>query len=766
MLRLVSILRRRSRLIAPFACASLLAAVCRSQPSPALTSLSALHVLTNAGAARTLPATFEGTVTYYEKSNVDLFVQDGEVAIYVETQPGLDIVTGDRVLVQGTTRASFRPEIMAQRVTVLHHGVPPPAVRSQFGPLIRAELDCRRATVLAAVRAANILSDGTSSSAMLDLLMPGGSLQAQIANGATPGQLAALLDTTIEITGAVAGRFDNKNQMTGILLEVPSFSDLRVLTPARVAPHQLPLRRFDEILQATHVEDRTERVRVAGTITYYQPGFAMVLQDGDHALWVDTRTEELHNAGDHAIVSGFPDVRNGVVVLTGAEIVSTPSRLPPSVEQLDAARLASGTHGFELVSVEGQLLTRVRERAQDQYVIAAQGHVFSAIYRHPERGLNLPVSPMKDVRLGSRVRVTGICVLDRGDQFRGPVAFHLLLRSSSDVMVVAGPSLISVRNLGMMLGLLSIVVFIAIGRAWLLERKLHRRDVATLSSVERWRTRVIDGINRAVPLPETLLQITELIAFKLQVDYCWAEIDGAGTFGNRPAPGDPQLQIVDKVIAAHSGTPLGKICVAVHSPPHRRRIGPDALENAVRLAALAIETGEKYSDLVRRSELDPLTGAGNRFGFERALALAIKNAHSHAGRCGLIYIDLDAFKQVNDDFGHTIGDRYLQEVVSRLARQLRPSDTLARIGGDEFSVIIQSVSSREEVQEIALRLQSCFDAKFSLERCVIRGAASIGFAIYPDDAITAEGLLDWADIQMYTAKRQKLENAGCPTLTC
>jgi diguanylate cyclase (GGDEF)-like protein len=567
-----------------------------------------------------------------------------------------------------------------------------------------------------------------------------------------------MLDATIEITGAVAGKFDSKQQMTGILLEVPSFSDVHILQAARVPPHQLPTRPFDRILQATHRDDQTERVRVEGTITYSQAGSALVLQDGPHALWVDTGSEEPHKAGDHAIISGFPDVRNGSVVLTRAEIVSTSSRIPPHIEPVDAVQLASGTHAFELVSVEGQLVMRVREAAQDQYVIAAQGHVFSAIYRHPERGLNLPVSPVLDLRLGSRVRATGICVLDRGDQFRGPAAFHLLLRSSQDVALIARPPLISIRNLIIVLGILLILVFVATGRAWLLERKIHRRDIATLSSVERWRTRVIDGINNAVPLPETMLQITELLSFKLQVEHCWACIEGLGTFGNCAPPGDERFHIVEKEIPARSGNTLGKICIAFQTAAGRyRRITPEALDNAVRLAALAIETGEKYSDLLSRSELDPLTKARNRFGFDRAMTVAIENAQIRVGKCGLIYIDLDEFKQVNDDFGHTIGDRYLQEVVSRIVHQLRPNDTLARVGGDEFSVIIESVSATTEVEEIASRLQDCFNMAFCPGPFEIRGSASIGYAVYPDDATTPEALLNTADTRMYMAKRQKKE---------
>lgn len=734
-------------------CLLALAPLCAETP---LTSLSAIHAISNTTAARSIPVAFEGTVTYYEGGNIDLFVQDGDVAIYVETTPDLQLKAGDRVEVEGITRASFRPEILAHRVTFLRHGALPTPVAANFTQLIRAELDCRLAMVRAVVRAANVFTDGPRKSVLLDLLMPGGPIQAQIVSGGTNADLQHLLDSTVELTGAVAGKFDNKNQMTGVLLEVASMSDLRIVTPAPRSPHQPVPEKFDEILHHLQVDDRTERVRVEGTITYYQPGAAMVLQDGNQALWVDTLSEEPHPVGDHAVVSGFPDVRNGSVVLTRAEIESSKSSVSLSVADLDAARLVSGSHAFELVSVEGKLIMRVGEAAQDQYVIASGGHVFSAIYRHPERGLNLAASPMRDVRLGSRVRVTGICVPDRGDQFRGQVAFHLLLRSSEDIAVLAGPSFLSVRNLVILLGLLLILVFVVIVKAFLLERKLRRQDKTKAATLERWRTRVIDGINEAIPLRETMLKITELLSFKLQVEFCWAEIEFEGTFGNCPGNLERSgLEIIEQEIPSRTGAALGKICVGFRKDGAGRRMEPGAFENSIRLAALAIETGGKYSELVRRSELDPLTNAHNRFAFDRALDAAIEKEKSSGWKFGLIYLDLDHFKMVNDQFGHHIGDRFLEETVARLGHQLRSNDILARIGGDEFAVLVTDVKSREEVGEIALRLQSCFDKVFSFEYAEIEASASIGCAVYPEDAATRVALLESADASMYKAKRQR-----------
>ena len=721
-----------------------------------ISSVAGVRAISNPTAAQSIRVAVEGTVTYFEAGNVDLFLQDGNAAVYVEVPPNLSFETGDRVLVEGLTRASFRPEIQAQKVTLLRHGTPPPPVEANFAELIRADLDCRRVRVRAVVRAAELFTDGPNKSLLLDLQMPGGPIQAQIADRASTSERLNLLDSTIEITGAVAGEFDSKSHITGILLEVPSFADLRIVRTARHSPEGTEVRHFDEVIHSLRIDDSSERVRVNGKITYYQPGAAMVLQDGTNALWVDTLTEESYRVGEEATVSGFPSVRNGSVVLTQAAVERTRPGIPPDPAISHAAQLASGSHAFELVSVEGELIMRVREQAQDQYIIRSQQRLISAIYRHPERGLNLSPSPLLSIPLGSLVRVSGICVLDRGDQFRGSVAFHLLLRSSQDVSVLKGPSIISVRNLSIVLGFLLLSVFAAVTKAWLLERKLRRKDVATAQTIERWRTRVIEGINSSVPIQDTLLQITELLSFKLQVQYCWIELEEEGTFGRYPGALErASLKIIEREISAQSGT-LGKISIACEMGKQEIRIGADAFSNAIRLAALAIETNSKYSELVRRSEVDSLTNVKNRFAFDRALKLLDREP---SRRSGLIYIDLDDFKLINDEFGHSVGDLYLQNVALRLEHQLRAQDTLARVGGDEFAVVISSLNDRKELEEIAERLQSCFARPFHLGIAEISGSASIGCAMSPEEATTSMELLNCADAKMYREKNRKRRQA-------
>jgi len=178
---------------------------------------------------------------------------------------------------------------------------------------------------------------------------------------------------------------------------------------------------------------------------------------------------------------------------------------------------------------------------------------------------------------------------------------------------------------------------------------------------------------------------------------------------------------------------------------------------AVALTALAIETRRVYSDLLHRSEFDLLTDIHNRFSLDKYLDMQIAEARQKAGIFGLIYIDLDKFKQINDIYGHQIGDMYLQEVALRMKHQLRGVDMLARLGGDEFAVLLPQVRNRARVEEIAHRLEHCFDEPFVIEDHLLQGSASVGIAFYPKDGLTKDDLLSAADTAMYAVKNAKRE---------
>jgi diguanylate cyclase (GGDEF)-like protein len=355
-----------------------------------------------------------------------------------------------------------------------------------------------------------------------------------------------------------------------------------------------------------------------------------------------------------------------------------------------------------------------------------------------------------------------IRVIDSASPFANDVRFHILPCSPEDIAVLAATDWLNVRLVTTLAGLLFFLM-LALGiREWYLERR-NRRQIATLAYVEQRRSQILEDINHSKPLAGILERITELVSVRLNGAPCWCRIEDGATLGNRPAQFTSEsLRTVEYPIAARSGPPLGTIFAAFHTLAKSNPAEKEALAMAAGLATLAIETSRLYSDLVHRSEFDLLTDVPNRFAMKKALDALIQAARQSAGIFGVIYVDLNKFKQVNDEYGHQLGDMYLQEIARRMKRQLRPCDTLARLGGDEFAVLVAEVRNRAEVQVIAMRLECCFDEPFLGEGYAVHGSASVGIALYPEDADSADGMLRTADAAMYLAKYTRIGKNGAP----
>jgi diguanylate cyclase len=153
---------------------------------------------------------------------------------------------------------------------------------------------------------------------------------------------------------------------------------------------------------------------------------------------------------------------------------------------------------------------------------------------------------------------------------------------------------------------------------------------------------------------------------------------------------------------------------------------------------------------------DSLTGLANRDLLAERTGQAVLAAQRHGDQVGLLLIDLDRFKEVNDTLGHHYGDLLLQQIAARLHETVRDMDTVARLGGDEFAVLLPRVSSVYEVEQVGRRLVTALARPADLDGLVVDVSASLGVAIYPNDSIDADQLLQHADIAMYMAKRAHL----------
>jgi len=162
--------------------------------------------------------------------------------------------------------------------------------------------------------------------------------------------------------------------------------------------------------------------------------------------------------------------------------------------------------------------------------------------------------------------------------------------------------------------------------------------------------------------------------------------------------------------------------------------------------------GRQEAELARAARKDPLTGLANRYQAESRLEDALERSRVSGRAVGVVFCDLNDFKVVNDVYGHTVGDRLLSAIAARFADSVRPTDTVARYGGDEFVVVCPELRNGDDVQLVAERLDITMERPFVIGGHSLTARASIGFTVGYGTRNTAEELLSRADAEMYRVK--------------
>jgi len=214
---------------------------------------------------------------------------------------------------------------------------------------------------------------------------------------------------------------------------------------------------------------------------------------------------------------------------------------------------------------------------------------------------------------------------------------------------------------------------------------------------------------------------------------------------------------IDTVIVCGK-RPFGAL--AVYDAPERTFQEDEAgfLNSLANILATAVEREEARDRLTWLAQFDALTGLPNRHRLSTALAEAIDAAAAGGERAGVMFIDLDRFKSVNDMLGHSAGDELLAQAGQRLLECVRSADMVARLGGDEFAVVLPQLADTLEAQDIAQRIVTALARPFLLQNQQLFVSASVGIAAFPDDGGDAATLLKSADTAMYSAKHSGRNN--------
>jgi diguanylate cyclase (GGDEF)-like protein len=185
------------------------------------------------------------------------------------------------------------------------------------------------------------------------------------------------------------------------------------------------------------------------------------------------------------------------------------------------------------------------------------------------------------------------------------------------------------------------------------------------------------------------------------------------------------------------------------------------------LLRVALSHGRQFADRVvaqTRAEAaalhDPLTALPNRSAFETALRGAFGRLERYGERFSLFCLDLNGFKAINDRLGHQAGDQLLRQVAGRLAGAVRAGETIARVGGDEFVMIVRGGADANDAERRADEMARCFDAPFVLEPTTVLCRASIGIAQAPSDGADPVSLIGCADAALYKAKRESAQTSA------
>jgi len=734
--------------------------------SPPLSHVDQAALLTNAMAAKHMPVHVTATVAYLPSAQLGLFVLENDTGIYVMTHHPVELTPGDLVEITGVTRSSFRPIIDAASVRFLAHGSLPDPKPAGFADLIGFRWDCRYVQIDGRVLSASLDSSSPGHSMNLRIQMPLGTVDAIVAR---PGDLRpeTLLDSEIRIAGVAGGEFDGEMQPGGVLLEVNSWREVAVLKPAKADPWQLPATPMDSVISFWRYRNQSQRVRITGTLTYYEPGSLAVLEHQGRSMLLTTNSVLPLHTGQGVEATGYPARINESIGLEDVQL--RPSDQPPAApaKAIDWESASVSGHTYDLVAMEGEVVGVLHDSRVDLFLLLSEGHLFSATLRHNSADAATKAGASTTPSIGSRIRVTGVCFVDAGNPWHDRLWLDLRLRSLNDVVVLQAPSWWTVKRMAYIVSALSIAILIAVLWVALLERRLSRQNAIlarqnredairdrSLAHLEQQRSHILERVNSSAPLPDVLREVQTVVSSHLSGAACWFELHPEGPNGVqivRPArPG-----ITYRELFTPAGDSLGFLLVMPLLQCAGEADIASTMEIGARLAELAINTRRHYGDLRHRSEYDLLTDIPNRFSLEKKLDELMPSASRNGAVFGLIYVDLDRFKQVNDQYGHRFGDLYLQEATRRMKMQLRNGDTLARIGGDEFIALVPILRTRADAELIAVRLERCFDEPFKLEGYCLHGAASIGLAVYPEDGASKEELQRAADFAMYTHKQEK-----------
>lgn len=671
---------------------------------PTFTTVASIRTLPVSEAAQAYPVRVDGVITYNDNVWRQLYIEDKTGGIYIKYSGAHpELHAGLRVTAIGMTNpGNFAPVIVAPSFRVAGPAPLPTPTILTAEDATTGMFDSKFVEVEGVVHPLRFAEQPNHPILNFELYSTLGRISVFSAPGfPDPRQSRTLEDSKVRIRGVFGTLFNSRRQLVGYQLLVSYPSDIEVIEPAVQHPFEMETTPIGALLRYTPGTKSGHRVKVAGTVTMVGSDF-LYLQDqsGGVELRGDPHTAHL---GEWIEAIGYPAlVGRYSPVISDAEFRATPRAGSISPKLATAESILQGNYDSQLVTVEGRLLAASPGPGITTLILQSGIQTFTTQLDTSGSG-----SSLLKLQEGSVLRLTGVASaqIDPNKLYmllqNDSVGFKILLRAPGDIVVVHAAPFWTSKTTLVLLALSFLLIAAILVWVGALRRRVHRQDAALQKA------------------KQTAQAIRDLSA-------AMQEVSSEEKF--------------DTLVSVRGSEEIAQLVMGF---------------NQMLSQLLQRDRAKRHAEeqLRHQAQVDDLTGLPNRRYLSDRLSQSIEAARRESKMVGLLFVDLDGFKLVNDSFGHVAGDLLLAEVGKRLKSSTRSSDTLARIGGDEFTVILNQIKSRDNAEKAADNLLKSLAAPFRIEGHEITIGASIGISIFPDHVCDNDDLLQQADSAMYAAKR-------------
>ena len=422
-------------------------------------------------AAQHLSVKLKGVVTFSDEDLYSRFVQDDTAGIYflkmTNNMPAL--MAGQMVEITGVTSpGEYAPVVDPTSITVVGTGNFPEAKPVNAQELVSGQEDSQFVQISGIVRSVHFEQE--TMQYLVDLVSDGERFTAYTKQLPVT-QPDELVDSIVQVRGVCSTLFNRQRQLFGFRLLVPRVADLVVEKPASSNPFDIPTQSLGSLLQFTPQGSFGHRVKLAGTVSYAEPGVAVFIQNEKAGVYCQTRQRSPLQAGDQVEVLGFPAKGEYSPVLEDSIYRKVGDGKAPEPVALSLDEILSGTYDCRLIQTTARLIQRTEHGHEQFLVLEKNGFSFNAYLGQDDQGLGLD-----GLQNGSEVMVTGICLIERGSSWRAgegwrAKSFRLLLRSPTDVVVQSAPPIWMQFGIWRTISVLLAIIVVAL--LWIVV--LHRR---------------------------------------------------------------------------------------------------------------------------------------------------------------------------------------------------------------------------------------------------------------------------------------------------